>query len=82
MLVQRFWRTEIPAELASDQSNFALFAGALLVFDIGAMSVLLFFIRSFATLIGIATTISFLTAPINEDGIYSSFLTYYRVPII
>ncbi len=64
VLVHRFRRAEIPAELASDQSNFALFAGALLVLDLGAMSVLLFFMHSFATLIGIATTISFLTAPI------------------
>jgi len=64
VLVHRFRRAEIPTELASDQSSFTLFAGALLVLDIGAMSVLLFFMRSFATLIGIATTISFLTAPV------------------
>ncbi len=64
VLIHRFRRAEIPAELASDQSNFALFAGALLVLDLGAMSVLTFFMHSFATLISIATTISFLTAPV------------------
>lgn len=64
VLIHRFRRAEIPAELASDQSNFVLFASALLVLNLGTMSVLAFFMHSFATLIGIAATISFLTTPV------------------
>lgn len=64
VLVSRFRRAEKPEELAFEQSDFAMFAGAVLLIDIGAMCVLVFLMHSFATLIAIATTISFLTAPL------------------
>jgi Mn2+/Fe2+ NRAMP family transporter len=64
VLVRRFRCAEAAAEYAPGQSSFALFAAAVIGLGIGAMCVLLFFMRSFATLIGIATTISFLAAPV------------------
>ncbi len=76
MLINRFRQPEVATELASDQSDFALFAGAVLVLGIGAMSVLLFFMRSFATLIAIATTISFLTAPVLAWLVHRSMVSH------
>ena len=68
-------RAEESSELASERSDFALFAAALLVLGIGAMCVLLFFMRSFATLIAIATTISFLTAPVMAWLVHRSMVS-------
>jgi len=75
VLILRFRHAEIPAERTSDQSSFALFAGAVLVLGIGAMCVLLFFMHSFTTLIGIATTISFLTAPVLAWLVHRSMVS-------
>ena len=52
-----------------------LYVMAILVFCVGAMVIIMFFLRSFKTLIDIATTLSFLTTPVLAFLIHRSIMS-------
>ena len=75
VLILRLRGPEQKADNIMDRSNFLLFTGAMLVLDVGAVCVLLFLMRSFAVLIAVATTISFLTTPLMAWLIHRAMMS-------
>lgn len=63
-LLYRFSGPERTVDCKDDRSKFSLTLSAVLILDAGAICVLAFLMDSFTLLIGIATTISFVTAPL------------------
>ena len=58
-LIDCFRDTEL-----SEKLRFRIYLGAILMMILISLSILLYFIQSFKTLIDIATTLAFLTAPV------------------
>ncbi|MFQ5659409.1 MAG: NRAMP family divalent metal transporter [Gammaproteobacteria bacterium] len=58
-------------------SRNSLYVGSMLVIGAGALSILMFFLTSFKTLIDIATTISFLTTPVLALLIHRAMMSGY-----
>jgi Mn2+/Fe2+ NRAMP family transporter len=76
VLLDRFKRAEVEAEVARDLSKEPKYWMAFGLLIAGALVVLFFFMKSFKQLVDLATTLSFVTAPIlahfNHQAMFSS----------
>jgi Mn2+/Fe2+ NRAMP family transporter len=80
ILILRFRGAEDPAVKEDEKNLQSVYLGAMLVLIAGALCIQMFFIASFTALIALATTISFITAPIIAFLIHRA-ITSSKIPL-